>query len=168
MSEHGRKLSPGHLHECGDGKTSGPHLSLFLPATQLSGPGQLCSVPEDGEKDQAENKVWARSQPKRRIYLPLGKCVPGENRPQQVGEESLLNSPTLDPQDPGSRGRPAGRGTPRASRAGGPRGGEVRALNTGDEKYPPPAAHPILPLRTGPAFTGIWSLQRAAKEFLRV
>lgn len=120
---------------------------------------------EDGEKDQAGNKVWARGQPKSRIYLPLGKCVPGENQPQQVGEESLLNSPTLDPQDLAPGGILQGAGTPRASRAGGPRRGEVRALNTGDEKYPPPAAPPILPLRTGPAFTGIWSLQQAGKEF---
>lgn len=65
-------------------------------------------------------------------------------------------------------GVPQGAGTPRASGAGGPRGGEVRALNTGDEKYPPPASHPILSLRTGPAFTGVRSFQPAQNEFLSV
>lgn len=85
-----------------------------------------------------------------------------------MGEESLVGSPTLDTQGPGSWGVPQGAGTPRASGAGGARGGEVRAVNTEDQKYPPPAAHPTLPLRTGPAFTGLWSLQRLEKSSQRL
>lgn len=124
LGEEGAKPASRHLHEGIDKCISRAAPFPFLPATLLSHTGQLCSVPEDGGKDQARNKVWARSQPKIRVCSPLGNCFPGENQ---------IDCSRWEKRCPATLPRRIrrtlasgmeGAGTPRVPGAGGPREGE--------------------------------------------
>lgn len=119
------KPGTGHLQECGDHKIVGPHLSLSSLQHNSQGRGSFVQCPRTEKR-------------------------PGENRPQQVGEESLPSSPTLDPQDPGSLGRPAGsRGSAGLKGRTTPRRGSASIEHRGREiSAPRRPSHPPPPDRS--------------------
>lgn len=153
----GAKPGSGHLHEGSDRELVGPYVSLSSLLHNSPVRGGFVQCPRVERKTRRETKFGREASRGAEPIRLEGSVFQGEiglSRWEKRHHPTLPHW-TCRTVAPGSV--PQGAGTPRAPRAGGPRGEEMRALNTG-------RAMTFLP-RTGSACPGVWFLRPAEKSF---